>query len=366
MRFLLFSDLHLDAHFRALEPAAARRRRQSLRDVLARIGERARALEVDALLCGGDLYEHERFTPDTVELVRSTFADLHPIRVLVAPGNHDWLGPESLYRRADFTDNVHVFTDDRLTAVEMDDGLTLWGAAHRAPMGTGSFLRDFTVDGEGVHLALFHGSERGALVWQGDDKLPHAPFSAGDIEASGLAHAFLGHFHRPEDADLFTYPGNPDPLAFGEDGERGIVIADVAGDGTVSRSRESVAVSAVHDLEVDVTGCASGRDVQALVRESVAELDGAVRVTLTGELAAEADVQAGDFTTPANLEMLTVRAGADLRPGYDLEAIGREGTVRGQFVRDVQDDADLDEHDRRAVIITGLRALEGRDDLEVL
>jgi hypothetical protein len=35
-------------------------------------------------------------------------------------------------------------------------------------------------------------------------------------------------------------------------------------------------------------------------------------------------------------------------------------------VRDVRADAGLDEADRRAVLVTGLRALEGRADLEAL
>ena len=52
------------------------------------------------------------------------------------------------------------------------------------------------------------------------------------------------------------------------------------------------------------------------------------------------------------------------RSGYDLEAIGAEVTIRGQFVRlAAAEMADPDQ--RRLVIVTGLRALDGRRDLEV-
>ena len=60
MKLLLFSDLHLDTPFAWAGPQLARERRQSLRDTLATIVDLARAQRVDALLCGGDLYEHER------------------------------------------------------------------------------------------------------------------------------------------------------------------------------------------------------------------------------------------------------------------------------------------------------------------
>ena len=57
---------------------------------------------------------------------------------------------------------------------------------------------------------------------------------------------------------------------------------------------------------------------------------------------------------------------ARLKVAYDVEALMGEPTVRGQFVRDVSE-ADLDDETRRRVLVTGLRALDGRaDDLEVI
>jgi hypothetical protein len=54
-----------------------------------------------------------------------------------------------------------------------------------------------------------------------------------------------------------------------------------------------------------------------------------------------------------------------MRTAYDFDAIGDEKTVRGQFVRDVTA-ASMDEDERYRVLVTGLRALAGRDDLEVI
>jgi hypothetical protein len=50
---------------------------------------------------------------------------------------------------------------------------------------------------------------------------------------------------------------------------------------------------------------------------------------------------------------------------YDFESLRKETTVRGQFVDDVLK-AELPEDDRRAVLVTGLRALESRGDLDVV
>jgi len=53
-----------------------------------------------------------------------------------------------------------------------------------------------------------------------------------------------------------------------------------------------------------------------------------------------------------------------IRPRFDVEAIAKEPTVRGQFVRNVMA-AVMDDEKRQRVLMTGLLALEGKRDLEV-
>jgi DNA repair exonuclease SbcCD nuclease subunit len=367
VKLVLFSDLHLDTKFSWLagRPALAAQRRQGLRDTLVRIADLAESERADALLCGGDLYEHERFSPDTVAFVRTLFARLDPMPVFIAPGNHDWLGPASLYQQAEWSPNVHVFQQDRLEPIAITEGLTLWGAAHRAPANTDGFLDRFLTDRGGVHLALFHGSEQGALAFQESGKAPHAPFLSHQVAASGLHHAFLGHFHRAREAETYTYPGNPDPLAFGEDVQRGAVIATVAPNGHVSREWRRVAATSVHSIDVDVTGCDSLQDVRNLLSARLQGLDGFVQARLTGDLDPAIDLHSGSLEAAGQgLTALIVHTDS-VRSAYDFETIRTEATVRGQFVRDVLDSTDLTPDEQRRVLVTGMRALDGRADLDV-
>ena len=367
MKVVHFSDLHLDSPFSwtTHRPNVAKKRRQALRDVLTKIAEVAEEVKASAVLCGGDLYEHERFTPDTAAFLKSTFERLHPIRVFLAPGNHDWHGPQSLYRQTEWSSNVHVFDVNEFQPVELSDGLTLWGAAHSAPANTPSFLENFKIDRSGIHIALFHGSERGWFSHQGGGKVPHAPFDSPQIERSGLHHAFLGHYHRPRDDQLFTYPGNPDPLTFGEDGKRGVVIATIREDGSVERERRIVSVTQVHDVSIDVTGSLSQQDVRDRVESALRGLKGFARVTLSGELSIDVGLSPYDISTVSSeLDSVLVEVGI-LNSAYDLELIREEQTVRGAFVREVSNQ-DIPEDEKWRILVTGLRALDGRDDLEVV
>ena len=297
----------------------ARSRRRGLRETLTRICMLAVDLRADALCCGGDLYEQDRFTPDTAEFLRSVFEQLAPVPVYLAPGNHDWFGPQSLYRQVRWSSNVVVFTEDRLTPVALADGLTLWGAAHRAPANTRGFLDAFRVDRGGVHLALFHGSAQGELTSQEEGKVPHAPFRTEQIAAAGFRHALLGHFHAPRDAVTHTYPGNPDPLTFGETGDRAAVLVTVAGDGSVTRERHRVATSMVSDVMADLTGVTHFGQVADRVTAAVAGLRGMVRVTLSGEVGPAVDLRLEDVEALRfeQLDALVARLG-QVTVAYDF------------------------------------------------
>lgn len=368
MKLLLFSDLHLDAQFSWLgvDSQAASGRRQALRQTLLNITRLARDLAADALLCGGDLYEHERASPDTAAFLRATFASLHPLPVYITPGNHDWFGPRSIYAQTEWSENVRIFSSAALTPATLHDGVTLWGAAHHGPATATGFLEGFSVPEprDGIHVALFHGSEQGWTAGrEGQDV--YAPFAPHDVLRAGLRHAFLGHFHAPREAETHTYPGNPDPLSFGESGTRGAVEIDLHADGTIARRWHSVSQTSLKDVAVSVTDCASQHDVRARIADAVGTAPCFARVTLTGDLDPAVDLNLRELSDAAPwLHALVLRTEA-VHPKYDLEALAAERTIRGEFVRDVRATIS-DPDEQRRVLVTGLRALAGRDDLEVI
>lgn len=310
------------------------------------------------------MYEQDRFSPETAALMRYAFTQIDPVPVYIAPGNLDWYGPQSLYQQVDWSPNVHIFRTNQLSPVTLTEGFTLWGAAHCAPAGTQNFLSGFQVDRGGVHIGVFHGSAMGLVTGESEEKFPHAPFEMRDVETAGLNHLFVGHYHQPHEAALYTYPGSPHLLSFGER-EGGAVVATVTDQGSVQREWQSVANFPFHDLEADVTGCLTHADIQERVGEAIAELRGVARVTVRGELPAELDFNPRDLSEVGHsLEGLLVRIG-DLHPVFNFEAIAKEPTVRGQFVRDVLA-TEMETEKRNRVLVTGLRALDGRRDLEVV
>jgi DNA repair exonuclease SbcCD nuclease subunit len=364
VKLAVVADVHLDVPFAWAGPDVGRRWRSHVRETLTNVVAACLDRQVDALLVAGDLYEHDRFSPDTVRFVETTFAKLDPVPVLVTPGNHDWLAAAGLYRQARFGPNVHLFTGDRLEPFTLREGCTIWGAAHHRPTGTEGFLDGFHVDRGGVNLALFHGSEVGGFMLQGADKTRHAPFRADQVPAAGLHFAFVGHYHHPTSSDHHAYPGSPQPLSFGSQ-PGGLLLAEVADDGAVTIERIAVAAADLHEIRVDVSACGSSTELRGEVARALAGLEGAARVDLVGDLSLDLEWHDDLLrdVAPA-LDAVKVRT-SGLRPAVDLDALAALDNVEGEFVRLVREQPDLDDDVRRRVILTGLRALAGRADLEV-
>ena len=80
MKFIVTSDLHLDTSFsgNGFNPDVGRKLRYSLQQTLRNVVELVKTTNADALLCGGDLYDHDRFSPETATLLRNAFAEIAP------------------------------------------------------------------------------------------------------------------------------------------------------------------------------------------------------------------------------------------------------------------------------------------------
>ena len=121
------ADFHLDSPFSGLSPDQAARRRGEQRELLDRLAALAREKGADLVLLAGDLLDSERVYRETARALRSALGDI-PCPVYIAPGNHDFYSPRSVWAALDWPENVHIFNSSALERVEMPE-YTLWGRA---------------------------------------------------------------------------------------------------------------------------------------------------------------------------------------------------------------------------------------------
>jgi len=358
IRILHTADLHLDSPFSGLSPEKARERRRELRELPNRLADLAAERQVQLVLLAGDLFDGERVFPETVEQTAAALGRMG-CPVFISPGNHDYYRLGGVYARTDWPENVHIFTEDRLQAVELPElNAVVYGAAFTGPAREQNILDGFSVPEDGrLHLMVLHGD----LAAPGSI---YGPIGREEAAASGLDCLCLGHVHHALEQQngrtLCHYPGCPEGRGFDELGDCGVWLGDVE-KGTQQWTFVPTCRRKYQILEVDVTGRDPAAALEAaLPAQTAADI---YRVIFTGESEA-LDLEVLRQRFSHRFYSLELRDKTSVP--QDIWARSREDNLRGLFLKKLraQYDAAETEEEREQIVLAvrfGLAALDGRD-----
>lgn len=274
MKILHSADWHLDAPLtsrRSVEAAFLRKEMLALPD---KIVETAKSRGCDMILLSGDLFDGA-YTPESLHALRRALEEV-AMPVFIAPGNHDFVSPDSLWLRESWPDNVHIFTQSTPQSVGVPElDCRVYGAAFHSEE-SGSLLAGFRAEGsERYCVGVFHGDPTVAAS-------PYNPVSTAQIGDSALDYLALGHIHRAgklvSGGTLCAWPGCPMGKGFDELGQKGVLIVTL--DSGCSAEFLPLNTTRFFDLEVPV-----GEDAAQSIRQHLHPVGSTdfYRITLTGE-----------------------------------------------------------------------------------
>ena len=332
IRFLHGADFHLDSAFGALPPGQAAARRRESRELALRLADYVKEHGIDLVLLAGDLFDSASPFRETGEQLAAALGQMRA-RVFISPGNHDWYGPGSPWETVDWPENVYVFKENRLTAVEVPErNLVIHGAAFSGPEQPESLLAGFTAPADGkCHIGLLHGELDGAEARYG-------PIRREEAAASGLCYLALGHVHKRTapltlGRTVCAWPGCPEGRGFDELGEKGFYEGTISDGGEVSLTFVPFARHRYEVLEVDVTGKEPRAAVEAaLPPETAGDL---YRILLTGETG-EGGAGAAAIQEALADRFYALEVRDRTRMAEDLWRRAEEDSLRGLFLRELR------------------------------
>jgi len=381
-RFLQISDLHLGAAFGWLPPDRRAQRRRDQRQALERAVSQAIERGAHAILIPGDLFDQEGVDSESLAFALHAFKVAGCPPVFITPGNHDPFSNTSVYwsprilkaRGFAWPDHVHVFTTAEWSRLPVPglENVHVWGrcftpsveSAERPLAATA--LKDVKAQtGEGLHVALFHGSREGKVP-QGQKVT--APFSDAEALAAPFAYIATGHYHAASRIDAhdekgggtrLAYSGSAVALGMNEIGLHGALEVVVThGDEKPFVEIDFVQLDdrSVHEIEADVTAAASAEEVDrriagTLEQAGAGEKDLAT-VRLRGRL-----VKGVRYAGPAaDLGSRFFHLRVDLRnvrPDYDLDAYrqGDATTTEERFAKAILEKLDAEKNPRERAIL---------------
>jgi DNA repair exonuclease SbcCD nuclease subunit len=226
-RFLHTADWQLGLAARHVAGAGDAVRAARL-DAVARLLEAARREAAEFVIVAGDLFEDNQVSDELVHRTLRLLGEAAPLPVLLLPGNHDCLGPASVYARPAFSTppgNVRVL--DRAEPREVRPGVHVLPAPLSARGGradpTAAIEAQRTCGG--LRIGVAHGSLR-IEGKHGEEDFPIALDAARRLDLDYLA---LGHWHSLLVHDGHTvYPGTPEPTGFGERDSGNVALVELA------------------------------------------------------------------------------------------------------------------------------------------
>ncbi len=337
-----------DIHAGRPAPADLDREKASLRrfeieNSLKKIVKVAREEKAHMFFVAGDMLEHVYTGQAWVREAASLFSSIPDTRVFIAPGNHDPVVKDSLYRSTKWPDNVRIFGSSLEQVLLPDLGAAVYGFGWSSFNHQERILKNRTAAYAHllnvliVHGQLVTGDSGGALF-------EYLPIPHEDILGFGAHYAALGHVHAPGvfgiGGTTVVYPGCPEPLDFGDGGDRGafFVVAEKGAGDNWSLNTEflPLACRQMRAQSVDVTGA----DTVEQIRNKIMNLgDAGARkndlwsVTLTGVLPPDLEVNVRGLERDVRDSFFFLRLVPRYVPGYDLlHLCERRDTLEARFV----------------------------------
>lgn len=361
-QFIHGADLHLDSAFGALTAAQAASRRRENREWGFRLANHVNQQGIPLVLLAGDIFESNGAFRETVELLAQALGQMEA-RVFIAPGNHDFAGGGSVWDTVRWPENVHIFRERAMTAVELPAlNAVIHGAAFTAPEQAESLLAGFSAPADGrIHLGLLHGEVDPA-------ERRYNPLGREELAQSNLHYLALGHIHKRTEPlsagrTMVAWPGCPEGRGFDELGEKGLYQGTVADDGAVSLRFVPFARRRYEIVQVDVTGQSPRAAVEAALPPSTQS--DLYRILLTGETGeGGADAAALQEALADRFYALEIRD--HTRMAQDIWSRAEEDSLRGLFLQELRQrlSAAATDEERETVHRAarfGLAALDHRD-----
>ncbi len=399
MKIIHCADIHLDSRLNTnLDEKKAEERRQEMLGTWLRLLDYAQSHQVSAVLISGDMFDTKAVSTTTAQTILGSMKSHPEIVFFYLKGNHD---TDSFLNRAELLpENLYTFNDSwrmyRLSQNIVISGRELSSSFGGARLPENWAARTLNLREEDYNIVMLHGQVVSAHATIPDED---EEIHLGDYVGKNIDYMALGHVHKYMSGQLdgrgiWCYPGCLEGRGFDECSKHGFILLDID-EATHSIKRQLVDISRRHMwmIPVDVTGLTSSiemvrrarvqfdilsgtptssEEIQYISQDAIREIvdsaggrrlhaDDMVKLVLTGEVELEAEKSLNFISSQLSplfyflkIEDMTCRK-------IDYQNYVNDRSLKGEFIRSVRDDSQLDDSIKPEVIEAGMRLLMGED-----
>lgn len=365
MKIIHCGDIHLDSRMNThLGEKKAKERRQELLNTFQKMIHYADENNVRAILIAGDLFDTQKVLKTTRNVILEEIRSHSHIIFFYLKGNHDATG--FLSELEEIPDNLKLFGKQwksyalgeniRITGMEIQETEDYRDACARQ--------MSLVLDEDKINIVMLHGQEMLSAGTACSD-----PVYLKLLQNRGIDYLALGHLHTYKTGKLdargdYCYSGCLEGRGFDECGTHGFVLL------TVDEKEKKIyselipfAGRNLYEVTVDITGCMESMEIVKRIREVLWEKNcpksSLLKIVLTGEIDVECEMNLAYLTVVLQPDYYFLKVENQTKFRIDAERYAGDISLKGEFIRTVQEATGLTETDKNAIIRYGLQSLSG-------
>lgn len=365
MKLIHCADLHLDSSMTSnLSREKAKERKSELLLTFNRMIQYAREEKVSAILIAGDLFDKKKVAKTALNAVLKAIMENPQIGFYYLQGNHGVGG--LLDGLEDIPENLKLFNDswtDYYIEDESGRRVTINGI-ELSEDNLAQAYDSLVLNQDCFNIVMLHGQES---EHSAKDKAEVINIRA--LRNRGIDYLALGHVHSYKEAALdsrgvYCYPGCLEGRGFDECGEHGFVLLDVdAGSHSLSRTFVPIARRMIYALNINVTGCDTTMDIANHIEKELSQNtypeSSLMKFVLTGEVNIECEIDIAYLLKEFENRFYYLKIYDETKPHVDYDVFALDISLKGEFVRTVMNDEELDEIQKAEIIRCGIQLLTG-------
>jgi len=238
----------------------------------------------DVLLICGDLFSVHNEQSSFVMQVFEKFREIPFLKVVITPGNHDFLSSTSPYNTIKQPENVHIFsTFSKFTIKENNTNIYGYGFTSRF---VNESILEPAKDFESINICAIHGDVTNSLS-------EYNPITLQAINNSGFEYIALGHIHsfsgiKNIGKTYYAYPGTPQGQGYDEKGEKGIIFGEISKE-FVNLEFKKMSKRMINEISFDISSYQQASEAFYVIMKHLEEKNGEefrdnlYRINLTGK-----------------------------------------------------------------------------------
>lgn len=365
MKIIHCADLHLDSNMTSnLSRDKAKERKSELLITFNKMIQYAKEENVSAVLIAGDLFDKKKVAKTALNTVWQAITENPSLEFYFLQGNH---GVGGLFDNfGDIPENLKLFGSEWTNYYIDDDSgnrITINGIELNEDNSAHAY-DSLVLNSENYNIVMLHGQESEHTA---KDKAE--VINLRGLRNRGIDYLALGHIHSYKEAALdsrgvYCYSGCLEGRGFDECGEHGFVLLDIdAGSHSCGRTFVPIARRKIYALDIDVNGCNTTMDIANRIESELAKNTYAesclMKFVLTGEVNIECEIDTAYLMKLFEDRFYFLKIYDETKPYVDYDAFALDISLKGEFVRTVMKDEELDETQKAEIIRCGIQILTG-------